>query len=152
MYTHTDCTLGDYKLWAALWVSLCESRVPGVYRCGQWHDDQRFQREGDLCQLSDSFLWTITNRLCQDGEEHIKAVSLPRVARLPELPHSVNSPGRGDARHRGEPMVMDMLTSVTLIHSAWLERDMVSGLENVKLIYSWVTQSWILVEKSQVLL
>lgn len=58
-----------------------------MYHCGQWHDDQRFQRDGDLCQPSDSFLWKITSRLCQDGVEHIKAVF--HVAPLPELPHSI---------------------------------------------------------------
>lgn len=33
--SHTHCTWGDYKPVCGQ-LSLCESRVPGVYRCGQW--------------------------------------------------------------------------------------------------------------------
>lgn len=86
----------------------------------------------------------ITNGLCQDGEEHIKAV-VSHVALLPELPHSVNSLRLGDARQRqtcGNGYVNNKIP----IQLTWL-RDVVAELEYVKLIYhmfnSCLTSSWI---------
>lgn len=87
------------------------------------NDDQKASEGGDLCQLSDFFLWKIKH-LRQDGEEHIKAA----VSLVVMLPYSVHLLWSGDVR-RGQTHVDAYVNGTSQIHFARL-KDVVTDLEN----------------------
>lgn len=111
-----------------------------MYRCGQWWSEA--SEGGDLCQLSDFFLWKIKH-LCQDGDKHIKAA----VSHVVAPPLSGNLLGSDDARQRqtyGDAYVVRCIVR---------ERNVRSPTWKIKLIYhkcsGCVTLNWmIVVEKS----